>query len=585
MVSSPRLWGDPAGNARNLLLVVGAIVVGLVAESVSVGLTKPRLWVPDLATGLTLVGAGLVAWSRRRDSAIGLLLVATGAAWFAAGFVGQVEAAITTLLGAGPASWLAATLLLAHRAPFAHAILTYPSGHLTGRLERVAVAATYVSIAVPIIWLVPVLVVAAGIALGSVAYLSYRRAIGPARRQRRRAALVAGGVAVALIGALGIRLVDPTGQGPEASILVYELAMMGAAVILATGLLRDAPSTLAVVDFVVELGQTPGGPLRDALADALGDPSLEIGFWIAEESSYVDAAGRRVTLPGPATTRGVTHIERAGSPVAVLIHDSAVLGDPTLVEAVADAARLGSRNALLNAEVRRQLVDLQESRRRLIESGDAERGRLEQRLREGVRRRLERLEMEIGVDKAVVEPGSEAGVRLEHARDLLADTLVDLRGLADGLIQAELRAGGLRGALDLLTERTPVPVQLDVESTALPEAVEAAIYFICAEAITNAVKHAEANGIVVTLTTAEGRANLKIIDDGRGGADARRGSGLLGLADRAEALGGRFDVQSVAGHGTCITTELPLDGNDQGLTLIATAVVPIDGSTTGHLRF
>jgi signal transduction histidine kinase len=564
VVSSPRWSGDPAGFARNLLLVVGAIVVGLVAESVSVGFNKPRLWVPDLATGWTLVGAGLVAWSRRRDSAIGPLLVATGAAWFAAGFVEQVEAAVTTVLGAGSASWLAVTLLLAHRAPFAHAILTYPSGHPTGRLERVAVAASYVSIAVPIIWLVPELVVAAGIALGSVGYLSYRRAIGPGRRQRRRAAVVASGVGAAMITGLAVRLVDPTGQGPEASILVYELALIGAAVILATGLLMGRASTSAVVDFVVELGQTPGGPLRDALADALGDPSLQIGFWIAEESSYVDATGRRVTLPGPATTRGVTRVERAGSPVAVLIHDSAVLGDPTLVEAVADAARLGSRNALLSAEVRRQLVDLHASRRRLIESGDAERARLEQRLHEGARHRLEQLAINIGVDQTLVEPGTEARDHLERARDLLAKTLVDLRGLADGLIPADLRAGGLRDALDLLTERTPVPVELDVEAGALPEALEAAIYFICAEAISNAVKHADANRIIVTLTTAEGRASLKIVDDGRGGADARLGSGLLGLADRADALGGRFDVQSPAGHGTCITAELPVDGYDRG---------------------
>jgi len=558
------LWGDSVAAARNLVLVLGAITFGLVSEWVGFGFSTPRLWVPDLATGWTLVGAGLVAWSRRRESALGPLLVVTGAAWFAAGFVGPLEAAVTPVLGAGPASWLAATLILAHRAPFAHALLTYPSGHPTGRLEHVAVAAAYASIAVPIIWVVPVLVVASGIALGSVAYLSYRRAIGPARRHRRRAAVVASGVAVALITGLAMRLVDPTGQGPEAAILVYELTLMGAAVILASGLVRGPASTPAIVDFVVELGQTPGGPLRDALADALGDPSLQIGFWIAEESSYVDSAGRRVTLPGPATTRGVTRIERAGSTNAVLIHDAAVLGDPTLIEAVAAAARLGSRNALLDAEVRKQLVDLRASRRRLIESGDAERARLEQRLHEGARHRLEQLATEIGVDQTLVEPGTEAGDHLERARDLLANTLVDLRGLAEGLIPVDLRAGGLRDALDLLTERTPIPVQLDVEAGALPEELEAAIYFICAEAISNAVKHAEANHIIVTLTMAEGLASLNIVDDGRGGADARLGSGLLGLADRVDALGGRFDVQSPAGHGTCITADLPLDRDDRG---------------------
>jgi signal transduction histidine kinase len=271
-----------------------------------------------------------------------------------------------------------------------------------------------------------------------------------------------------------------------------------------------------------------------------------------------------VTLPGPDTTRGVTRIDRAGSPVAVLIHDAAVLGDPTLVEAVVDAARLGSRNAQLNAEVRKQLVDLQESRRRLIESGDAERARLEQRLHEGARHRLEQLAIDVGVEHMLVEPGSEAGERLERARDLLANTLGDLSDLAHGLDPADLRSSSLKGALDLLATRTATLVKLDVEAGSLPDTIDAAVYFICAEAITNAVKYAEASSVLVTLTTSEGRVTLAIVDDGRGGADADRGTGLIGLADRVEALGGRFAVRSVAGHGTSITAEFPLDGDAAG---------------------
>ena len=171
------------------------------------------------------------------------------------------------------------------------------------------------------------------------------------------------------------RLAYPAGDANEAGLLAYEAGLVIVAAGLLAGLLRGPWQRAPVADLVVELGDVASGPLRDALARALGDPTLQVGYWL--DGGYVDAEGARIELPGPGSPRAVTLVERDGRPLAALVHDPAVLDDPGLVEGVAAAARLAAANARLHAEVRTQLAELAASRRRIVEAGDDERRRLE----------------------------------------------------------------------------------------------------------------------------------------------------------------------------------------------------------------
>lgn len=538
-----------------ILLGAAAIVLGVGSEWLGARFAEPRQWIPDLAAGWALCAAGLVAAQQRPGSRVGSLLYLAGVTWF----IPVASVTIANALGDGPGTWVSSALFVVHRAPLAHAILTYPSGRIGGPMQRVAVLAAYASVVLPIVWQAPVAVIAASGAFAGVCYWSYREAVGLPRRARQLAARVATGLAAVVVAVLIVRLVEPGGQGPAASILLYDLALIAASVALVVGIIRYKGQDRAVVDLVVDVGQSRGGGLREALANTLDDPSLELGYWIPEQSSYVDALGRRIALPGTDDGRAVTRIDRDGTPVAALIHDRAVLADEALVDAVSAAARLGSRNARLQAEIRSQLADLEGSRRRLINSVDDERERLEQRLREGARHRLERLADDIRLVDTASTVESESHQRLGRAGEQLTKTLEDLRDLARGMQPAELRSGGLAGALDTLAERSRTKVKIAIDNDGLPRHLEIAIYFLCAEALANANKHAAASEVHIKISEEPRNVVVQVNDDGVGGADLREGSGLLGLADRVEALGGAFRIESPVGHGTFLTAELPLD--------------------------
>jgi signal transduction histidine kinase len=300
---------------------------------------------------------------------------------------------------------------------------------------------------------------------------------------------------------------------------------------------------------VVDLGELgDAGTLRDRLARALGDPSLVVGYWLPAEGRYVDEAGRPVELPIAGGERAVTPIEQDGEPVAALVHDGSVLGDPRLVADVAAAARLAVANARLQAEVRSRVAEVAASRRRIIEAADTQRRGLEQRLHRGAEQRLGRV-AELLSDSG--PPLAEVAVGLEAAR-------AELREFARGVHPATLVEGGLAAAVTELAERSPLPVQVKAPSGRLPAAVEAAAYFVCSEALTNMAKYAQASHASVRLEIRDGVLVVEVADDGTGGADPAGGSGLRGLADRVEALGGRLRIDSPPGRGTRVTAELPL---------------------------
>jgi signal transduction histidine kinase len=197
---------------------------------------------------------------------------------------------------------------------------------------------------------------------------------------------------------------------------------------------------------------------------------------------------------------------------------------------------------------------------RLVEAGDAERRRLERNLHDGAQQRLVALSLALRLaqSKLASDP-VRAGSILSEAAAELALALQELRELARGIHPAMLTDRGLYAALESLAERSPVPVELDVDlGERLAEPVEAAAFYVASEALANVAKYARANGVTVAVTRSDGSVAITISDDGVGGADPARGSGLRGLVDRVEALGGTLQVTSPVAEGTIVHAELPL---------------------------
>jgi signal transduction histidine kinase len=201
------------------------------------------------------------------------------------------------------------------------------------------------------------------------------------------------------------------------------------------------------------------------------------------------------------------------------------------------------------------MSELGNSRERIVEAGLAERRRVERNLHDGAQQQL----LAVAATLAQTDYVADDEVRgvVSRARATLSDALAELRALARGIHPPALSQGGLPIALPALCERAPWPVELrvDPETRDLPDAIEAATYFVIAEALTNAAKHANATRVTVTVRVADQRATVEIGDDGNGGADAGRGTGLPGLADRVDALDGHLTVRSVPAVGTTVTGE------------------------------
>jgi PAS domain S-box-containing protein len=214
----------------------------------------------------------------------------------------------------------------------------------------------------------------------------------------------------------------------------------------------------------------------------------------------------------------------------------------------------------LNAELHIRLEELAASRARIVAAGDVERRRLERNLHDGAQQRLVALALSLRIALAKLESEPEAArAALVGAGEELARALDELRELARGLHPAVLTDRGLRAAVEMLAGRAPVPVEIaEVPDERLPEAVEAAAYYLIAEALTNVAKYASASTVRVRIAARDQHLLIDIADDGVGGADPSSGSGLRGLADRVEALGGTLDVVSHAGAGTTLRAEVPL---------------------------
>jgi signal transduction histidine kinase len=535
----------------------------------------------SLLVGWSFVASGLVAWERRPGNPIGKVMVATGFAWFAHEMV-WATAALPWTLG----QLLESTYLLG--AGFL--LLSFPDGRLHTAAER-CVMATAVLIVGPlqIAWLLlgygdargcdcpdNVMQVAdapgaseaivrvqqglgAALAVATIAVVARRwRSSSPSRRLAIAPVLVTGAVMFAVIipWTLNDAFSEPLDEWPDVAV---QLALAAVPVAFLIGLLRTRLARGAVADLVVELGgQVAPGTLRAALARALRDPSLTVAYWLAHGSRFVDADGLTVTLPdGP--ERAVTEVRREGRRIAALVHDPALADEPELVASAGAAAGLALENERLQAELRARLEELRASRARIVEAAQAERRRIERDLHDGTQQRLVSIAMTLGLaDSRLERDPSTVRSLLDQARAALTEALRELRELSQGIHPGILTERGLPAALEELAYGARLPLELDIGlSERLPDRVEAAAYYVVSEALTNIAKHAEASAVRVHVQRIDGRAVVEVADDGIGGADGAQGTGLRGLADRVDALGGRLHVESPPGRGTIVHAEIP----------------------------
>jgi len=536
--------------------------------------------VPFLVVGLLFVGAGVVAAARRPHNVSGRLLTLTGLIWLLSAVLTTFEDPV--LFTAGLA------LFPLGLAPLGHLAVAFPGGRLSTRLERLLAAAPYLLAlaSLPVVgtascsdcptrpvgldiargagrlWysalLVAVLVTTVGVA--TVLARRWRGASPVARRVLLPVVPGACAFAAAYVAGILTELGVPTGLGERWAVIALVLIAAAPLVFLA-GLVRSHLARVGVGELVVELGEAaPAHGLREGLALALGDPSLELAYWIPEDARYVAADGSPVELSAAVPGRSVALIERGGRNVGALVHDVALRDDPALLDSVAAAAGLAMENERLHAEVLARLEDVRASRARIVEAADSARRRVERDLHDGAQQRLVALTLAVGMARARLgsTPDPALADLLHQASDEARLALKELRDLAQGLHPAVLSEAGLGPALESLAERSTVPVELAVSVPGrLPGPVEVAAYYVVSEALANVAKHARAAAVTVRVDEEGGRLRVEVSDDGVGGAEVRAGSGLEGLADRVAALDGRIEVDSPAGQGTRLRVELP----------------------------
>ena len=553
--------------------------------------TTPARSAAIVTGGLLFVIAGLVAWARRPANRLGPLMAFAGFALLLRQLRYSHDAFLfTTFFAVGELSYWAV----------AQAVFSYPTGRITDRLERALVGVGYTvtflfSLAVllvydgdpakPLRFFDPrpresllfvagdtdlaitlqkafVIVVWGVLAVAAIALIVRKLVTATPRARRMLAPLLVAAITVALraVWESVFTFVPRPSESLNDVLSWWQIsAFIALPVALLIGFLRSRLARANVGDLLLELEQTTAPGVRDALARALDDPTLRVAFWLPDRRVFVDAAGQEVELPDGGGERAVTRLEHDGEPVAALIHDPSLLDDPKLIHAAGAAARLAIENARLQADVRAQLGEVQESRRRIVTAGDERARKIERDIHDGAQQRLVALALELRLAQRQLgkELDPEVERLLEGAVGELQVAVDELRELARGVHPAVLTEEGLAGAIEALALRTPIPVRIaSVPEERLSPEIEAAAYFVVCEAIANAVKHSRARTIRVNAERRNGRLVVAVEDDGVGGADDG-GSGLRGLLDRVEAHGGTLRVDSPPGEGTRVTGELP----------------------------
>jgi signal transduction histidine kinase len=524
---------------------------------------------------LPYILSGVVAWWRRPDSRFGPLLIFAGFATFLSSLVAS---GIDALYTVGEAVNFLPPVL------FLHVFLAFPSGRLERPLERALVTAGYiVAFALQVAGMTLggfnpdnllgvvskpgaadtvvriQLAALSGFALVGIALLALRRREA-GRPLRRSLTLLIDSFALGLV-MIAALFMSHFFQSPVIEPIRWAMfAIIGVApIVFLVGLMEARLARSAVGDLLVDLSAEPApADLRDALARALGDPSLILAYWLPEFGTWADLDGRPVDLVEEASGRSTRLIDRDGARLAALLHDRSLDDEPELLDAVSAGAAIGLENARLHAELRARLEELRGSRVRIVEAGQRERQRLERDLHDGAQQRLIALSLDLSLLEEQLDADPGARKRIDQARREIATSLEELRAVARGIHPAVVSGHGLEIALEQLAARGPVPVRLKVEVDGrLPERLEVAAFYLVSESLANIGKHANATAATVAVAQSNGQVVIEVVDDGSGGADTERGSGLRGLADRVEALEGNLRVWSPRGGGTRLRAEIP----------------------------
>lgn len=471
------------------------------------------LGVLDPLVGAVFLVVGALVWWRRRSGLAGELLVLAGVCWYA---------------GA-----LLPSLVALHRGPFVHLIATYPSGRARRLSTILVVVLGWLLALVGGPW--PSLAIA--VLLGGIATV---RATQAASRGRHvLAPEVVGGLSVAavLVVAGANLLVDL--DADLAVALAYDVVLALVVVAFGAHLWRTPVTDDEVAEVLTGLGSAwDGGPgLQPQLRRVLGDPGLTIGYWSPERGLYVDEHGRQVA---PAERSASTFVSEHGRPAAVIFHDPTLSEDPGLLEGASAAVRLTVANAGMRREALDRVARLAEARRRIVEAADVEAQALAARLEGGPQSRLREVSRALSELDTGRCPDSGTAAAVLHE---LEAAHRELQELAHGVRPRGLTEGGLARALPSLAAGMPVTTGVTVEVGRLDAAVEAGLYFFCAEGLANVVKHASASQVRITVRAEPGAVVAEVVDDGTGGAEPE-GLGLRGLRDRIEALGGTLTVGS-----------------------------------------
>jgi signal transduction histidine kinase len=529
------------------------------------------------SVGGSFIACGLIAWQLRPANGTGRLMTAVGFLFLVEPLLTEADSSVAYTLGQVAANWWAI--------PFVALVLGFPDGRLKSAVDRLLVAGfAFETVVLQLVWVFFLefpqgksnvllisgdagvadvidkfqlwMVVAMAFALAVVVLGRWRRAAPPLRRLLLPA--VAGAATFVVLGVQVLHqlTVDESSRATRTALAV---ALVSVPVAFLLGLLRAQVARGGMANLVVELRRARGSRrLDDALGSALGDPSLVVAYWVPRFGSYVDAEGRPLALPSEGSGRATTLVEHEGRSLAALIHDPFLSYQPDLLEAVCAAADLALEQESLQAELKTRLDELAGSRARIVEAGDAERRRLERNLHDGAQQNLLSLVLALRLAEARIHDDPEAAERMvAEAREGISRSLEELRELARGIHPAVLDHG-LGVALESLASRFEIPVSISLELTQrLPESVEMAAYFVASEALVNVTRYAHASKVTMAVSRHDGQALIEVVDDGVGGADDARGSGLRGLADRVEALGGRLEIESPVGSGTRITAEMP----------------------------
>jgi signal transduction histidine kinase len=577
------LWGKAL-----VAVLVGAVLAVLVSRADFA--PDRELWIVlTLVIGYGFAGVGLFAWDRRPDNAVGGLMVLTAFAWYI-GILERTDVPVLFSIGVLLENLFVVTAI--------HLVLAFPTGRLRSTFDRWLVGVGYAVVTIGFLPFVLTLETgpwgctscpenvfavtnqpdfamdwAKGLGWVGVAFSfvvvarlidRWRHASPPLRRTITP--VLAAGVALELI--LGVVLfLSTTGIGSHSlhNVLFYSALIPFGLVpfLFLFGLLKGRVLRgSGLGDLVHRLGPGVGrGELRAAIADALGDPSVELAYWLPDSQQYVDADGRPVALPAGGDHRGVTEVKREGRQVAAIIHDPTLSDDPEFVHAAGAAAALALENERLEAELRAKVEELRASRKRLVDVGLSQRRRLERDLHDGAQQRLVSLALTLRLARERVGSDPDETERLlGHGSEELEEALKELRELARGIHPAVLSDRGLGAAVEALAHRSPLPVKLgELPSERYPEQVELAAYFVVSEALTNVAKYASASEARVEVVQENGHIKVEVADDGVGGVRVDRGTGLRGLAARLESIDGRLDVESEPGRGTAVRAMIPCE--------------------------